>query len=231
MSLKHFLDLDRFDAKTVRHVLDLGAKLKADKGQSHPLAGKTLALVFEKPSTRTRVSFQVGMQQLGGHAIALGIGNHHALRGGEFDEAAGETGVVRRKRGVDLPGDDGGIISYGRIDLNFRQTRRIVPRRQDQPGVLGMRPQQRARSGAGQQARQRCSDPKRSHRNPGRIHPPPRRHIFDASAQTKEGLFPDNRIMSNLHCRPPYSHSGGGFDIRDPHRCLPDKRTSNPTLH
>ncbi|MCB2107215.1 MAG: ornithine carbamoyltransferase [Rhodobacteraceae bacterium] len=88
MSLKHFLDLDRFDAKTVRHVLDLGAKLKADKGQSHPLAGKTLALVFEKPSTRTRVSFQVGMQQLGGHAIALSPQDTQLGRGESIADTA-----------------------------------------------------------------------------------------------------------------------------------------------
>ena len=73
MAPKHFLDLDGFDATALRRLLDLGAKLKLDRHASGraPLAGKTLAMVFEKPSTRTRVSFQVGMQQLGGAAIAM----------------------------------------------------------------------------------------------------------------------------------------------------------------
>ena len=71
---KHFLDLDLLPATTLREILDQAADLKKS-GQrapaSAPLAGRTLALLFEKPSTRTRVSFQVGMQQLGGNAISL----------------------------------------------------------------------------------------------------------------------------------------------------------------
>jgi ornithine carbamoyltransferase len=70
---KHFLDLDRFDAPTLRRILDLAAAMKRGRmpGGAPPLAGKTLALVFEKPSTRTRVSFQVGMTQLGGHTVLV----------------------------------------------------------------------------------------------------------------------------------------------------------------
>jgi ornithine carbamoyltransferase len=73
-SPKHFLDLDQFDAATVRRILDLGAAMKKGQmpgGKAQPLAGKSIALVFEKPSTRTRVSFQVGMAQLGGNALVL----------------------------------------------------------------------------------------------------------------------------------------------------------------
>lgn len=70
MAPQHFLDLDRLDAATLRRILDLGKRLKASR-QSSELAGKTLALVFEKPSTRTRVSFQVGMSQLGGASVVL----------------------------------------------------------------------------------------------------------------------------------------------------------------
>jgi len=73
MAPKHFLDLDAFETAALRRLLDLGARLKLDRhaqGRA-PLAGKTLAMVFEKPSTRTRVSFQVGMQQLGGNAISM----------------------------------------------------------------------------------------------------------------------------------------------------------------
>jgi ornithine carbamoyltransferase len=69
---KHFLDLDVIDKATLREILDLGAALKAGKRKGErPLAGKTLAMMFEKPSTRTRVSFEVGMRQLGGEVVVL----------------------------------------------------------------------------------------------------------------------------------------------------------------
>jgi ornithine carbamoyltransferase len=66
------LDLSR---EEIQEILSLTAKLKArlDKKEPFsPLAGKTLAMVFEKPSLRTRVTFEAGMTQLGGHAIFLG---------------------------------------------------------------------------------------------------------------------------------------------------------------
>ena len=71
---KHFLDLDQVDPKTLRQILDHGKAMKkarANGGHEKPLAGKTLALIFEKPSTRTRISFDVGVQQLGGKSIML----------------------------------------------------------------------------------------------------------------------------------------------------------------
>ncbi|MGE4064066.1 MAG: ornithine carbamoyltransferase [Rhodospirillaceae bacterium] len=73
-SQKHFLDLHLLSGDTLRAILASAARLKSAKAQPGvlgPLAGKTLAMVFEKPSTRTRVSFQVGMQQLGGHVVVL----------------------------------------------------------------------------------------------------------------------------------------------------------------
>ena len=65
---KHFLDLDRLDPETLREILRWGTAFKAGEAPcaDKPLAGKTLAMIFEKPSTRTRVSFEVGMRQLGG---------------------------------------------------------------------------------------------------------------------------------------------------------------------
>lgn len=74
---RHFLDLDRVSAADLRRILGLAADLKAGGDGERPLAGKTLALIFEKPSTRTRVSFQVGMQQLGGAVVVIGGGDSH----------------------------------------------------------------------------------------------------------------------------------------------------------
>ncbi|MGQ0662428.1 MAG: ornithine carbamoyltransferase [Pseudomonadota bacterium] len=73
-SLRHFLDLDRLDISILREILRLGAAYKRRQppgGTAKPLAGKTLAMIFEKPSTRTRVSFEVGVRQLGGDVVIL----------------------------------------------------------------------------------------------------------------------------------------------------------------
>ncbi len=59
-------------ASEIEEIFTLAAKLKKEKSLSQPLKGKSLALIFQKPSNRTRVSFEVGMSQLGGHAIYLG---------------------------------------------------------------------------------------------------------------------------------------------------------------
>jgi ornithine carbamoyltransferase len=68
---KHFLDLDQLDTVTLRSILDGGLAFKQGRGDMEPLKGKTLILIFEKSSTRTRVSFDVGMQQLGGRVVVL----------------------------------------------------------------------------------------------------------------------------------------------------------------
>jgi ornithine carbamoyltransferase len=73
---RHFLDLKDFSGAELRRVLDAGAALKARrrKGEptrERPLEGKILAMVFDKPSTRTRVSFDVAMRELGGETIML----------------------------------------------------------------------------------------------------------------------------------------------------------------
>jgi ornithine carbamoyltransferase len=70
---RHFLSLLDFSEKEIRHLLDLALKLKSGEfeGAGKKLEGRTLAMLFEKPSTRTRVSFEAAMTQLGGHAIYL----------------------------------------------------------------------------------------------------------------------------------------------------------------
>jgi ornithine carbamoyltransferase len=67
----HFLDLADLDRATLRRILDMSAQMKRGGGPRAPLAGRTLALLFEKPSTRTRVSFEVAMRQLGGQVTVL----------------------------------------------------------------------------------------------------------------------------------------------------------------
>ncbi|MCE2510935.1 MAG: ornithine carbamoyltransferase [Alphaproteobacteria bacterium] len=67
---RHFLDLRKLDRATLRDVLDRAVAYKNGK-KAPSLKGKTLALVFEKPSTRTRISFQVGMRALGGETLSL----------------------------------------------------------------------------------------------------------------------------------------------------------------
>jgi len=79
--LRHFLDLQDFDGATLRQVLDVAANYKRAGISSRPLAGKTLALIFEKPSTRTRVSFEVGMRQLGGDVVVLSARDMQSGRG------------------------------------------------------------------------------------------------------------------------------------------------------
>lgn len=68
---RHFLEIMDHDAATLRRMLDLGVQAKRGGVQGKPLAGKTVALIFEKPSTRTRVSFEVGVRQLGGDVVVL----------------------------------------------------------------------------------------------------------------------------------------------------------------
>lgn len=86
---RHFLDLDQFDTATLRHMLDLGAAFKRrDPKAVSPWTGKTLVMIFEKPSTRTRVSFEVGVQQLGGRAVVLGTAESQLGRGETIADTA-----------------------------------------------------------------------------------------------------------------------------------------------
>ncbi len=72
--MKHFLSLNDLSPAEIQHLLDLAIELKNEwraGGNKGQLAGQTLAMVFQKPSLRTRVSFDMGMIQLGGQALYL----------------------------------------------------------------------------------------------------------------------------------------------------------------
>lgn len=86
--LRHFLDLRDFDPSTLRHMLDVAADLKRHPRAAKPLAGKTLAMIFEKPSTRTRVSFEVAMRQLGGDVVMLSAAEMQTGRGETIADTA-----------------------------------------------------------------------------------------------------------------------------------------------
>ena len=72
----------------VSYILDLASKIKAGEKEEKPLEGKTLAMIFQKSSTRTRVSFDVGMYQLGGRAIFLSSNDLQMGRGEPISDTA-----------------------------------------------------------------------------------------------------------------------------------------------
>ncbi|WP_426955958.1 ornithine carbamoyltransferase [Muricoccus radiodurans] len=78
---RHFLELMDIEPGALRRMLDLGTRAKRGESLGQPLAGKTVALIFEKPSTRTRVSFEVGIRQLGGQVTTLTKGDTQLGRG------------------------------------------------------------------------------------------------------------------------------------------------------
>jgi len=77
--MKHFLDIHTTDAADLRGIIDQAAamktarlgRFKAEPDDDQPLKGRMVALIFEKPSTRTRVSFDVGVRQMGGQTMVL----------------------------------------------------------------------------------------------------------------------------------------------------------------
>jgi len=71
MPKRDFLAITDFSQEELKALFDLAIRMKADAYAERPLAGKTLAMIFTKSSTRTRVSFEAGTFQLGGHALFL----------------------------------------------------------------------------------------------------------------------------------------------------------------
>jgi ornithine carbamoyltransferase len=93
---QHFLDLHELEATDLRSILTSAHAMKSArigsprgmKEQGEPLKGKAIALIFERPSTRTRVSFEMAMKQLGGDVIVLNAGDMQLGRGETIADTA-----------------------------------------------------------------------------------------------------------------------------------------------
>lgn len=85
---QHFLSLDDLTATELNALIVRGLQLKREKTNAEPLKNKTLAMIFTKSSTRTRVSFEVGMRQLGGGAINLSPSDTQIGRGEPLEDTA-----------------------------------------------------------------------------------------------------------------------------------------------
>ncbi len=94
-SIRHFLDLNEISYQDLREILTIAVKLKSGKvkNQHGLLVHKNLAMIFEHNSTRTRVSFEVGINQLGGHAIVM---NSENMQLGKGETVADTAQVLSR---------------------------------------------------------------------------------------------------------------------------------------
>lgn len=94
MKARHLCSLNEISVADVKEILALAKTMKKNPQEyRQALAGKTLAMIFQKPSTRTRVSFQVGMYQLGGMGLVLG---QHELQLGRGETVADTAKVLSR---------------------------------------------------------------------------------------------------------------------------------------
>jgi ornithine carbamoyltransferase len=87
---RHFLTGEELDAAELDALLARADELRRDRGGSSALAGRSVALVFERPSTRTRISFEVGVSELGGHPVVLRENEMQLSRG----ESVRDTALV-----------------------------------------------------------------------------------------------------------------------------------------
>ena len=97
--MKNFINLADIDKKELRKIIE-DAKLQKEKDSAdalnNKLIGKTLIMIFEKPSTRTRLSFELAMKKLGGHVLVLNPKESHY---GSGDESIYDTAKVLSKYG------------------------------------------------------------------------------------------------------------------------------------
>src|SRR5881392_1927290 len=88
--MKHLLSLEKMSRPDIEHILENAAVLKRERSDSQhqPLAGQTWALIFAKSSTRTRVSFEVGIRELGGESLFLSANDIQLGRGEPIKDTA-----------------------------------------------------------------------------------------------------------------------------------------------
>jgi len=88
--MKHLLAIESLSAEEIRQILDLTVKMKAERGhhEIHPLRNQCWAMIFSKSSTRTRVSFEVGIRELGGDVMFLSAGDIQLGRGEPIRDTA-----------------------------------------------------------------------------------------------------------------------------------------------
>src|SRR3989337_2762428 len=85
--MRHYLSVDDLSTAELPQLLGLAAEVKArPAGHAQALSGRSIALIFEKPSTRTRVSFEVGVGQLGARAVVLSAGELQLGRGETIED-------------------------------------------------------------------------------------------------------------------------------------------------
>ena len=88
MTKRDYLTVDSLSSEELAKVLDVADELKADRRQRDDLAGRSIGMIFEKPSTRTRVSFEVGIAELGGHPVILNASELQLGRGETVEDTA-----------------------------------------------------------------------------------------------------------------------------------------------
>jgi ornithine carbamoyltransferase len=88
MTKRDFLTVDSLSAQELGKVLDLAEELKGDRRRRDDLVGKSVAMIFEKPSTRTRISFEVAISELGGHPVILNANDLQLGRGETIEDTA-----------------------------------------------------------------------------------------------------------------------------------------------
>jgi ornithine carbamoyltransferase len=88
--MKHLLSLEKMSAVEMEHIFNAAAQMKKERGRHTrlPLAGQTWAMIFAKSSTRTRVSFEVGIRELGGNALFLNANDIQLGRGEPIKDTA-----------------------------------------------------------------------------------------------------------------------------------------------
>ena len=118
--MKHFLSLKDFSPDQLREIFELSSDVKKNPQKyRQALAGKTMAMIFQKSSTRTRVSFEVGMFQLGGHALFLSANDIQIGRGETIADTARVLSrmvdiIMARVFGHDIVED---LAKYGSVPV------------------------------------------------------------------------------------------------------------------